>query len=200
MKNILMMAILAFSFSVTTVSAEDFKDNSYGINAQGPKFGFTVSTGSHKDFANDSFKLGVNTNSLPVDLSIEYIENDGAEDYRLSAGKGITYLLPGVTPYATLETHYTLGDNFTNNEVRISPFVGIKMPVGKVVPFVEAGYDWASYEGDILNFSGKDSYTKLGVEIPVSEKSNFTVALRHEMDNDLNETDQQVEVKFNIAF
>jgi hypothetical protein len=76
----------------------------------------------------------------------------------------------------------------------------VKVPVGNFVPFVEAGYDWVSYEGDFLNISGIDSYAKLGVELPVSERSNFAIAIRHEMDQDLNEAEQQLEVTFNVAF
>lgn len=200
MKNLLMLAVLAFSFSVSSASAKDFDNHSYAINAQGEKFGVSLFTGSNFDFADDSIVFGINTNGNLVDLGLQYIEKDGLEDYRFTASKGVFYSLPGATPYATFETHYTLGDSYDKDEVRISPFVGVKIPVGKIVPFVEAGYDWVSYEGDFLDVSGLNSYTKLGVELPVSEKSNFVVAIRHEMDQDLNEAEQQIEVKFNIAF
>jgi hypothetical protein len=188
MKNLLIMAVLALSFSVSNASAEDFNSHSYAINAQGEKFGVSLFTGSNFDFADDSIVFG------------QYIEKDGLEDYRFTASKGVSYSLPGATPYATFEAHYTLGDNYAKDEVRISPFVGVKVPVGNFVPFVEAGYDWVSYEGDFLNISGIDSYAKLGVELPVSERSNFAIAIRHEMDQDLNEAEQQLEVTFNVAF
>jgi opacity protein-like surface antigen len=200
MKNLLIMAVLALSFSVSNASAEDFNSHSYAINAQGEKFGVSLFTGSNFNFADDSIVFGINTNGRPIDLGIQYIEKDGLEDYRFTASKGVSYSLPGATPYATFEAHYTLGDNYAKDEVRISPFVGVKVPVGNFVPFVEAGYDWVSYEGDFLNISGIDSYAKLGVELPVSERSNFAIAIRHEMDQDLNEAEQQLEVTFNVAF
>ena len=80
MKNLLIMAVLALSFSVSNASAEDFNSDSYAINAQGEKFGVSLFTGSNFDFADDSIVFGINTNGRPIDLGIQYIEKDGLEE------------------------------------------------------------------------------------------------------------------------
>lgn len=201
MKKTLLFVVVSTMLSTAAV-AEDFNKTGVAVSAQGQHFGVSVETGSHKDFADGSRVIGINSNGLPVDVRAEFIEKDSTQDYRLTVGKRAeTNLGTSAVVYGVAEAHYTFGDSFTKNELRLSPYAGVDILTGTtVVPFVEAGYDWKSQEGDHTNFSKADSYAKVGARLSINKHAGVVIAVRQEMNTTFDKTDRQAEVKLAVNF
>ena len=198
MKKVL-LTIAAIMIS-TAATAGDFGNASVAMQAQSQQFGVAVETGSHKDFADGSRVIGLTVNALPVAVGVEMIEKDSNTDYRLNVGKRVDTLVGGVAVYGVAEGHYTWGDTYAKDELRLSPYAGATFGYGIVKPFVEVGYDWKSSKGDFANFAKADSYAKIGAAVAVSNSANVIVAVRNEMDSSFNKTDRQAEVKLSVNF
>lgn len=198
MKKIL-STVVAVMFS-TAALAGDFGTASVGMEAKTEQFGVSVATGSHKDFADDSRVVGFTLNTLPVTVGVEMIDKDSNTDYRLSASKKVVMPLGAVTTYGVAEAHYTWGDTYANDEIRLSPYVGVTAGQGLVTPFAEVGYDWKSSKGDFANFAKADSYATVGARVAVNSHAAVVVAVRNEMDSSFNKTDRQAEVKLSVNF
>jgi len=192
---------MAFLFGLTTSAfAEDFDKTGISLSAEGEKFGVSLSTGATRDFSQEANVLGAYTTALPVNLGIQYIENGAIKDYRLNVFKRGDVALSNLNFYGVAEAHYDFGDSYDKNELKLSPYVGVELTDAGFVPFVEAGYDFKSVEGDYLDFSRADSYGKVGVRIPVTTNTTIDVALLQKMDTDFNKTDREALVGFNVKF
>ena len=198
MKKVL-LTIAAIMIS-TAATAGDFGNASVAMEAQSQQVGVAIATGSHKDFADGSRVVGVTVYTLPVAVGVEMIEKDSNTDYRLNVGKRVVMPVGAATVYGVAEGHYTWGDTYAKDELRLSPYAGATFGYGIVKPFVEVGYDWKSSKGDFTNFAKADSYAKIGAAVAVSNSANVIVAVRNEMDSSFNKTDRQAEVKLSVNF
>jgi len=193
---------LAILFGLTTSAfAADFDKTGIALSAESDKFGVSLSTGATRDFSDDARALGVYTTSLPVNLGIQYIENGDVDDYRINAFKRANLEVGSVNLYGVAEAHYDFGDSYDKNELKLSPYVGAQVTsLNGFTPFVEAGYDFKSVEGDYFDFSRNDSYGKLGVDVPVTANTTLRANIIQKMDVDFNKTDREYQVAFNVNF
>ena len=199
MKTMLLTVALILGLS-TSAFAEDFDKTGLALSAEGEKFGVSLSTGASRDFADNARVLGVYTTSNPVNFGLQYVENGDLDDYRINVFKRGDVALSNLNFYGVAEAHYDFGDSFTKNELRLSPYVGVELTDAGFVPFVEAGYDFKSIEGDYLDFNKADSYGTAGARIPVTANTTVTVALLQKMDTKFNKTDREALVSFNVKF
>tara|TARA_A200000159_G_scaffold14824_1_gene12263 strand:- start:16237 stop:16860 length:624 start_codon:yes stop_codon:yes gene_type:complete len=203
--------ILSFAFAVaiaSTAYADNFDDTSMNINITSDKTTLSAGTGASYDFADTANVYGIKHDFGTVYGQVEFIDDDVNDDYRFTVGKlyttavadPVTGEAPRVTFYAAPEVHYTVGDSFTKDELRISPSIGAAFDAGLVVPYAELGYDISSVEGDLFDFSRADAYAELGVAVPVSDKASVQVALMQDLDSDLNSVDREIALTFNVNF
>ena len=200
MRNMLIAMALVLGLS-TSAFANDFDNTGISVSAESEKFGVSLSTGATRDFSEDARVLGVYTTSQFVNLGVQYAEDGDVDDFRINLNKRGELALGAFTAYGVAEAHYDFGDSFDKNELLLSPYVGIELRgISTVVPFVEAGYDWKSVEGDYLDFSGEDSYAKVGGRFSVTPNTVVTVGVMQRMDTDLNKADREAQVAFAVKF
>ena len=195
------IAVLVLGLTSSAFAA-DYDKTGVSLSAEGEKFGVSLSTGASRDFADDARVLGIKTTSHPINWGLQYIENGNVDDYRISVEtkKEVEAPFTGISLYGVAEAHYDFGDSFTNKELRLSPYAGVKGDMGKIKPFVEAGYDWKSTEGSYLDFSKADSYAKLGADIPMTGTTTLTANVLQKMDKDFNKSDREVQLAFKVKF
>jgi hypothetical protein len=201
MKKVLMtLAVMAF-FSGQAM-ADNYNNTNYTVAAEGEVFGLSIGTGNSKDFADNAQVIDLHSNSLPVNVGVQMIDDNTNQDWRLYATK--TFEAPGTVgpvAYATPKVNFTKGDSYAKEELRIAPVVGVKYKgLSKVTPFAQVGYDWKSTKGDYLDFNRADSNATVGAVFAVSDKADLTVALNQEMDKEFNQTDREMAVKFSVKF
>lgn len=195
------MATLAVLIGLTTSAfAEDFNKTGASITAEGEKFGVSLSTGATRDFADNARTLGIYTTSNPVNFGLQYIENGDVTDYRLNTSIRKDLQLANLNVYGVAEAHYDMGDSFTKNELRLSPYAGVELTDVGFTPFAELGYDWKSNSSDYLNLDKADSYGKAGIRVPVTENTTITVSMLQKMDTDFKKTDREAQVGFKVKF
>lgn len=196
--------LLAFALVMgltTSAFADDFDKTGIAVTVEGEKYGLSLSTGATRDFSDDARALGVHTTSLPVNFGAQYIENGDVQDYRINVFKRGETALGAFTAYGVAEAHYDFGDSYNSNELLLSPYVGIELrDIASVVPFVEAGYDWKSVEGDYTNFSKEDSYAKVGGRVSLTDNTTLTVSVLQTMDKDFNKADREAQVALSVKF
>ena len=195
MKKTLLTLAAALAVS-TSAMAGDFSDTKATVEAKGQNFGVALSS------EDTQRTLAVSIYSDVANFRVEQFDKGANnEDYRLTVGKTFTTQMGAVGLYAVPELHYTIGDNYTKDELRLSPFVGATFGTGSAfTPFVEAGYDWKSSEGSFDSISKADSYAKIGVTYSISPVVSIVGAVNTKMDTDFNKTSRNAEVKFVSRF
>jgi opacity protein-like surface antigen len=208
MKKLLLTTAFALAFA-SNAFAENFSDHSLNINMTSGDTTLSAGTGANYDFADSANVYGIKHDFGMAYGQIELIDGDNSvDDYRFTVGKlfttasvdEVTGEPDRVTFYAAPELHYTVGDSFAKDELRISPSVGVAFDTGLVTPYAELGYDWKSSEGDLFDFSRADAYAELGVAMPVSDKASVQVAIMQDLDSDLESVDREVALTFNVSF
>lgn len=197
-----MLLAMAFILGLGSPAfAEDFDKTGVSVSAESEKYGVSLGTGASRDFSEDARVLGVYTTSAPINFGVQYVENGDVDDFRLNINKRGELALGAFTAYGVAEAHYDFGDSYDSNELLLSPYAGIELRgISAVVPFVEVGYDWKSVEGDFLDFSGEDSYAKVGGRISVTPNTVVTVNVLQTMDTDFNKADREAQVAFAVKF
>ena len=207
MIKIIMTTAFAIALA-TTAHADNFDDISMNINLTSDNTTVSAGTGANYDFADTANVYGIKHNFGMVYGQVEFIDDSANDDYRFTVGKlfttgaidPVTGEAPRLTLYAAPEVHYTVGDSFTKDELRINPFVGASMTAGKVTPYAELGYDWSSLEGDLFNLDRADAYAEVGVSMPVSDKAAIQVALMQDLDSSFNSVDRELALTFHVNF
>lgn len=202
MKQLLTL-FAALAFTSSAALADDFNNTGAAIALEGEKMGFSLSTGSATtDFADDAQVLGAYYDTGILRFRGEYIDDGSNTDYRLSLGKRMDFGAEGSTVnfYAVPEAHFTFGDTLAKDELRLSPYVGAEMQVGKITPFIEAGYDWKSTEGEFMEFSKANSYASIGSKLPLTDTTSLVVSINQEMDSEFTKTDREVALKLVAKF
>ena len=204
--------IITTAFAIelaTTAHADNFGDTSVNLNLTSDKTTISAGTGANYDFDSSANVYGVKHDFGMVYGQVELIDNDVNDDYRLTIGKLYTTAeldpvtggpASRVTFYAAPEIHYTMGDSFTKDELRISPSIGAAFDADLVTPYVELGYDFSSLEGDLFNLDRADAYAEVGVAVPVSDKASVQVALMQDLDKSFNSVDREIALTFNVNF
>jgi hypothetical protein len=207
MRKIIMTTAFAIALA-TTAHADNFDDISMNINLTSDNTTISAGTGANYDFADSANVYGIKHDFGMVYGQVEFIDDSANDDYRLTVGRlftsGATDPVTGETPrltfYAAPELHYTVGDSFTKDELRISPAIGAAFDAGLVTPYAELGYDWSSLEGDLFNLDRADAYAEVGVSVPVSDNAAIQVALMQDLDSSLNSVDRELALTFNVNF
>lgn len=200
MKNML-LAMALFLGLTTSAFAEDFDRTGISVSAESEKYGVSLGTGASRDFSKDARVLGFYTTSEPINFGIQYIENGDIQDGRLSVNSRGELPLGAFTAYGVAEAHFDFGDSYDKNELLLSPYAGVELRgISAVTPFIEAGYDWKSVEGDFLDFSDEDSYAKVGGRISVTPNTVLTVSVLQKMTTNFDKTDREAQVAFNVKF
>ena len=198
----IILAIVLSVFLSLPVVAENYNNTGFSLSAEGEKYGISLGTGATTDFDDNAQVLGIHTNNRVINFGLEYVDNGDINDYRVTAGAERDLLALGtVNVYGAAEAHYTMGDSYTDNELRLSPYVGAETSVGtNLTPFVELGYDWKSIESDLFDINRADAYASVGTSIAVSDKASIMLRVNREMNTSWDATDTELSTGFIVKF
>lgn len=202
MKKLLaIFAALAISTSAFAADG-DFNKTGVVVEAEGAVFGIGLGTGATTDFSDNAQVLDLHLNTLPVTVGVKVIDDSvgNTRDTRFYVSKTFDYAVGQFgTAYVTPELSTTDGDSYAKRELRFAPTVGYAHQMGVLTPFVEAQYNWTSFEGDYGNFSRSDSSTAVGVKVPVGD-ATLSLAVVDERDADFKRLDREAVVKMSFNF
>ena len=194
MKKTLLTLAAALAVS-TTAMAGDFDDTKTTVEVKGQTFGVALSS------EDTQRTLAVSVYSDIANFRVEQFDAGSTADYRYTIGKTFTKEVGSVGLYLVPELHYTHGDSYAKDELRVSPYVGAALNTGSAVtPFVEAGYDWKSSKGSFDDLSKADSYAKVGVAYAINSTVSLVGTINTKMDTEFNKTSRNAEVKFVSRF
>jgi opacity protein-like surface antigen len=187
----LLIAVATLATLSTTAMAEDFdnptvvftmKTKDYFIQSQSPQSGA------------DQFTIGGKAG--PIDsLSLTLKNNSDTQDWKVQANKKVK----SGPAYAGAKGAYWWGDSFTANEqVHLTPYVGVAKKVGKFTPFAEVGMTWKSTRNDVMNFDKKDSYIDVGSSYALTDALSLKLSVKDSRDTSFKSKDN-MEAKLGIT-
>jgi opacity protein-like surface antigen len=196
----LAIAIAAVAICTQTAMAEDFDNTSLSVAATGAQGGVELSTNE----TSRSLKLSSATTNFPVQWSLKFTDNtNGNDDWELGVnrkfemprGEGETLSI-----YADPKLAYSFGDSYTNNELSLTPTLGVSTQVGSASPYAELGVGLKATDADYFDWSRSSTSLNLGVVVPVNANMDIDVGVTRSMDSDFGNASHQAGVKFVLKY
>lgn len=192
MKKYIIAVATMVTFSANTVFAEDWdnpttqltvKSADYSVSTQSPRSGADQLTVA-KDFA-----IG--------NVGITLKQNGDTADYKIQHNKK---WLNEKFAYVGTKTAYWWGDSFSADEqVHVTPYIGVKTKIDKLGPYVEAGYTYNSVMSDITDFDQKDSYIEVGSTYALSEGVSLKLSVKDPRDADFKSKEGKMNLKLGLT-
>jgi len=203
MKTTILSLVAALSITATAATADDFDNNTYGINVTSGAMDFAIdgNEDSITELETGLTSFGYTTGAYEgeVRTALAYNLNDDTIGVRGEYNAAYD-LFNNLTVYGTAAVDYTtLESDLGNGDFFFDPSAGVNYIINNTVSvFGEVGYTWALTDDHVGADFTDSGYVEAGVPLAINSTVTVTPSIVREFDTAEDETNVNLNLTLNF--
>lgn len=203
MKTTILAMIAAFSLAVGAANADNFDNNTYGVNitSGAMDFGIDGNEDGLTNFETGVTGFGYTAGAYEGEVRTALVYDLDADTIGIRGEYNAAYdLFTDLTVYGTAAAEYvTLDSDLGNGDFFFDPSAGVSYTVSNTVSvFGEVGYTWDLTDDHVGSGFEDHGYVEAGVPFAVSSTVTVTPSVVREFNTADDETNLNLDVTLNF--